>query len=46
MSASVSTDYPMWDPVSETKRFLQLKLRPEQMEQIGYKTAQRILNLP
>jgi len=40
------TDYPMWDPVSETKRFLQLKLRPEQLEQIGYKTAQRILQLP
>lgn len=39
------TDYPLWDPVSETKRFLQLDLTDAQFEQIGYKTAQRILNL-
>ena len=40
------TDYPMWDPVTETNRFLQLKLKPEQLEQIGHKTAQQILQLP
>lgn len=39
------TDYPLWDPAAETKRFLQLKLTVEQFEQIGHKTAERILNL-
>ena len=39
------TDYPLWNPVPETKRFLQLKLTDEQFEQIGHKTAERILNL-
>ena len=39
------TDYPLWDPVPETKRFLELKLTDEQFEQIGHKTAERILNL-
>jgi len=39
------TDYPMWDPVQETQRFLQLRLPPDQLEQIGYKTTQRILKL-
>ena len=39
------TDYPLWDPVKETKRFLQLKLTDEQFEQIGHKTVERILNL-
>ena len=39
------TDYPLWDPVPETKRFLQLDLTDEQFEQIGHKTAERILNL-
>lgn len=39
------SDYPMWDPVVEKKRFLQLKLTWEQQEQIAYKTAQRILQL-
>lgn len=39
------TDYPLWDPIPETKRFLQLKLTDEQFEQIGHKTAERILNL-
>ena len=36
------TDYPLWDPVKETKRFLQLKLTDEQFEQIGHKTVERI----
>jgi len=39
------TDYPLWDPVPETKRFRQLRLTDEQFEQIGHKTAERILNL-
>ncbi len=39
------TDYPLWDPIAETKRFLQLKLTDEQFEQIGHKTAERVLNL-
>ena len=39
------TDYPLWDPVPETRRFLELKLTDEQFEQIGHKTAARILNL-
>ena len=40
------SDYPLWDPVTEVKRFWELKLKPEQMEHLAYKTAQRILNLP
>lgn len=39
------TDYPLWDPVRETQRFLRLKLTDEQLEQIGNKTVERILNL-
>jgi len=39
------TDYPLWDPVQEVRRFLQLRLSDDQMEQIAHKTAQRILNL-
>lgn len=39
------TDYPLWDPVVETGRFLQLKLTDEEFDQIGHKTAERILNL-
>ncbi len=39
------TDYPMWDPAQEVQKFLQLKLRPEQLEQIAYKTAHRVLKL-
>ena len=39
------TDYPLLNPVPETKRFLQLDLTDEQFEQIGHKTAERILNL-
>lgn len=39
------TDYPLWDPVIETKRFLQLKLTDEQFDQIGHKTVERFLNL-
>lgn len=39
------SDYPMWDPVEEVKTFFKLKLKPEQFEQIAYKTAQRILRI-
>ena len=39
------TDYPLWDPAVETRRFLELKLTDEQFEQIGHKTAERILGL-
>ena len=39
------TDYPMWDPVTEVERFLRLRLRPEQLEQIAYKTAANLLKL-
>ncbi len=39
------TDYPLWDPVEETQRFLSLHLTDKQKEQIAYKTAERILQL-
>lgn len=39
------TDYPLWDPVTEVKRFQQLKLTDDQFDQIAHKTAERILNL-
>lgn len=39
------TDYPLWDPVTEVKRFQQLNLTDEQFDQISHKTAERILNL-
>ena len=39
------TDYPMWEPELETKRFFDLKLTESQFEQIAHKTAERILKL-
>lgn len=39
------TDYPLWDPVTEVRRFQQLKLTDDQFEQIAHKTAQRVLGL-
>ena len=39
------TDYPLWDPVAETKRFLELKLTDEEFDQIGHKTIETFLNL-
>jgi predicted TIM-barrel fold metal-dependent hydrolase len=39
------SDYPLWNPVVETERFLKLNLTGEQFEQIAHKTAQRILGL-
>ncbi len=37
------TDFPLWDPKTEVKRFLELKLTPDEIEQIAYKTALHIL---
>ena len=39
------TDYPLWDPVEEVKRFQQLKLTDAQFEQIAHKTAEQFLKL-
>lgn len=39
------TDYPLWDPVQEVRRFQSLKLTGEQFDQIAHKTAERILEL-
>ena len=39
------TDYPLWDPVTEVQRFLSLDITAEEKEQIGHKTAERILGL-
>lgn len=39
------TDYPLWDPVEEVKRFQQLRLTDEQFDQIAHKTAERVLKL-
>jgi len=39
------TDYPLWDPVPETRRFLELKITDEEKEQIAHKTAQRFLGI-
>lgn len=39
------SDYPLWDPVTEVKRFQQLHLTDSQFEQIAHKTAERVLEL-
>ena len=39
------TDYPLWDPVKEVQRFMQLKLTDDQFDQIAHRTAERILKL-
>lgn len=39
------SDYPLWDPVEEVRRFQSLKLTESQFDQISHKTAQRILGL-
>ena len=39
------SDYPMWNPVEEMKRFLQLKLTDAQKEQIAHITAEEILKV-
>ncbi len=39
------TDYPLWDPVTEVRRFQALKLTAGQFDQIAHKTAERVLKL-
>lgn len=39
------TDYPLWDPVQEVKRFQQLRLTDAQFDQIAHKTAEAFLGL-
>jgi len=39
------TDYPLWDPVTEVKRFMELDLTDAQFEQIAHKTAERFLGI-
>ena len=37
------SDFPLWDPKVEVQRFLSLGLRDDEIEQIAYKTALRVL---
>lgn len=39
------SDFPMWDPVKEMARFLQLKLTDGEFEQIAHITAENILKV-
>lgn len=39
------TDYPLWNPITETNRFFQLKLTDDQFDQIAHKTAEDFLKL-
>jgi len=39
------TDYPVWDPVHEVQRLMELNITMEQKEQIAWKTAAAFLNL-
>lgn len=39
------TDFPMWNPVKEVERFLELPLTSCEQEQIAWQNAQRILKL-
>lgn len=39
------TDYPLWDPVTEVKRFQSLNLTGREFDQIAHRTAERILGL-
>ena len=39
------SDYPLWDPVTEVKRFQQLHLTDSEFDQIAHKTAERVLGL-
>lgn len=39
------SDFPMWDPVREMERFMQLKLTDSQKEQIAHITAEQILKV-
>ena len=39
------SDYPMWDPVMELKRFSKLDLTDDEKEQIAWKTAAELLRV-
>lgn len=39
------SDYPLWDPETEVKRFLSLNLTDEETEQIAWRTAMDLLDL-
>ena len=39
------SDFPLWDPGVEVRRFLGLKLTQQQREQIAHKTAERVFSL-
>ena len=39
------SDFPLWDPVQEVKRFMDLKLTEDEREQIAHKTAENLLNI-
>lgn len=39
------SDYPLWDPVVEMKRFLSLGLTDDETEQIAHKTAEDLLGI-
>lgn len=39
------SDFPLWNPEKELKRFMELKLTESEREKIAYKNAERILNL-
>ena len=39
------TDYPMWDPAEELKRFLQIPLSEEERAAILYENAAKLLKL-
>ena len=37
------TDFPLWNPVHEVQTFQSLGLTDAELEQVGYKTAQRVI---
>lgn len=39
------TDFPMWDPVVEVERFMNLNLTDDEKEQIAWKTAAQLLRV-
>ena len=39
------SDFPLWEPEQEVKRFLDLKLPEAEREQIAHKTAENLLNI-
>lgn len=39
------SDYPLWDPVVEVKRFFSLGLRDDEFEQIAHRTAEDLLGI-